>query len=418
MKLHPIYFFWLLGAGSSFAQESGDLDALRLADTVTKQVESGSDWHSFAEAAIGQSVQRESGKTILEERLSIDLQFDKTFAPGWRAVLADRLDIYRREPPIIQNTVNTLKEAYLSRQVQENELLDLGRINVFNGVASGYNPTDFFRVGAVRSLVSVDPASLKKNRLGSAMLRGQHLWSDGSLTALYSPKLAERPNTASFSPDFGASNNQDRYLLALSQQLADGIAPQWLIYGKPHQAPQFGVNLTSLLNDATVLYAEWSGGNSRSLASLVLDSRDDTAFRNRIASGLSYTSGNKLTLTVEYEYNGAGLESSNWDKLRHGPALAYGRFRAVQQYSQELATKREVFFYATWQDACVNHLDLSVMQKFNLADQSRLTWLEARYRMDKLDLALQIQGNRGDQTSVYGAAAQKHAWQAVLRYYY
>ena len=418
MKFHPTDLVLLLVAGASFAQEPGDLNALRLADTATKQVESGSDWHSFTEAAIGQSVQRESGKTILEQRLSIDLQFDKTFAPGWRVVLADRLDLYRREPPIIQNTVNTLKEAYLSRLVQENELLDLGRINVFNGVASGYNPTDFFRVGAVRSLVSVDPASLKKNRLGSVMLRGQHLWSDGSLTALYSPKLAQQANTASFSPDLGASNNQDRYLLALSQQLADGIAPQWLIYGKPHQAPQFGVNLTSLLNDATVLYAEWSGGNSRSLESLALNSRDDTVFRNRIASGLSYTSSNKLTLTLEYEYNGAGLESANWEKLRHGSPLAYGRYRALQQYAQELATKQEVFFYATWQDVCVNHLDLSMMQKLNLTDHSRLMWLEARYRMDKIDLALQIQDNRGDQTSAYGAAAKKHAWQAVLRYYY
>ncbi|MES2049200.1 MAG: hypothetical protein V4447_12435 [Pseudomonadota bacterium] len=418
MNLKPIYLVLLLVvAGSSIAQEANDLDALRLADTAAKPVETSKDWHSFSEAAIGQSFLSKSGTRVLEQRLSVDLLFDKTFAPGWRAVLADRLDVKRRDQPVIQENVNTLKEAYLSRQMQENQLLDLGRINVVNGVASGYNPTDFFRAGAVRSLVSVDPASLKKNRLGSVMLRGQHLWNDGSLTALYSPKLAEQANTASFNPDLGASNNQDRYLLTLSQQLSDGIAPQWLIYGKPHQAPQFGVNLTSLLNDATVLYVEWSSGNSRSLASLALNGKDDTTFRNRIASGLSYTS-NKLTLTFEYEYNGAGLKSADWNKLRHGSPIAYGRYRGLQQYAQELPTKQEVFFYATWQDACINHLDLSAMQKLNLADHSRLTWLEARYRMDKFDLALQVQNNRGDQTSAYGATTQKHAWQAVLRYYF
>lgn len=418
MRLQSIYLILLLATGSCIAQELNDLDALRLADTAAKPIEDSKDWHSFAEAAIGQSFLGKSGTTVLEQRLSVDLHFDKTLAPGWRAVLSDRLDLKRQDQPTIQANVNTLKEAYLSRQVHDNQLLDFGRINEFNGVASGYNPTDFFRAGAVRSLVSVDPASLKKNRLGSVMLRGQHLWSDGSLTALYSPKLAQLPNTASFSPDLGASNNQDRYLLALSQQISDGIAPQWLIYGKPHQAPQLGLNLTCLLNNSTVFFAEWSGGRNRSLASLALNGKDDTGFRNRVSSGLSYTSNNKLTLTIEYEYNGAGLESSEWEKLRHASALNYVRYRALQQYAQELPTKQEVFFYANWQDAGINHLDFSAMQKLNLADHSRLTWLEARYRMEKIDLALQMQNNSGDQTSAYGAAAQKHAWQAVLRYYF
>jgi opacity protein-like surface antigen len=417
-KFHPTLLIFLLSAGSAIAQDIGDLDALRLADTAPKHVESSSDWHWFTEAVTGQFYLRKDGTTISEQRWSVDLQFDKTLAPGWRVVFSDRLDLKRRDQPVIEDKVNTLKEAYLSRQIQENQILDFGRINVFNGVASGYNPTDFFRVGAVRSLVSVDPASLKKNRLGSAMLRGQHLWSDGSFTALYSPKLAERPNAASFSPDFGASNNQDRYLLSISQKLVDGITPQWLIYGKPNHAPLFGFNLTGLLNDSTVLYAEWSGGNSRSLLSLALNGKDDTAFRNRIASGLSYTTSNKLTLTFEYEYSGTGLESDNWDKLRNGSPLAYIRYRALQQYAQELPTKQEVFFFANWQDAGLNHLDLSVMQKLNLADHSRLTWLEVRYRMDKVDLALQMQNNRGDQTSAYGAAAQQRAWQASIRLYF
>lgn len=415
---HALSLIFLLAVRSVTAQETGDFDALRLADAAPKNIERGSDWQWFAEAEAGQSLQRITGKTINEQRLSVDLQFDKTFAPGWRAVLSNRLDLHRQDQSVFQHEINTLKEAYLSRQIQENQMIDLGRINVYNGVASGYNPTDFFRVGAVRSLVSVDPASLKKNRLGSVMLRGQHLWSSGSLTALYSPELAKKANTASFSPDFGASNPHPRYLIILSQQLAQGITPQWLIYSKPNQPPHFGVNVTGLLNDATVLYAEWSGGNSRSQHSQALNGRDDSVFRNHISSGLSYTGSNKLTLTFEYEYNGAGLEPARWDELRHGPALIYGRYRAFVQNALELTTRQELFFHASWQDAGLNHLDLSAMQKLNLADRSRLSWIEARYRMDKVDLALQLQKNSGEQTSTYGAATQTHLWQAVLRYYF
>ena len=68
--------------------------------------------------------------------------------------------------------------------------------------------------------------------------------------------------------------------------------------------------------------------------------------------------------------------------------------------------------------ALLNHLDLSAMRKRNLADQSQLTWLEARYHLDKVDLALQWQNNSGDASSAYGATAQKRAWQALLRYYF
>ena len=61
------------------------------------------------------------------------------------------------------------------------------------------------------------------------MLRGQTVWSGGSLTALASPHLADQPSDAAFSLDLGATNRQDRWLLALSHQLSESISPQWLL---------------------------------------------------------------------------------------------------------------------------------------------------------------------------------------------
>jgi len=80
-------------------------------------------------------------------------------------------------------------------------------------------------------VVSLDPASLRENRLGSAMLRGQALWTGGSLTALYSPKLADQRNDAVFSADLGATNQRERWQLALSEKLSDALNPQWLLSG-------------------------------------------------------------------------------------------------------------------------------------------------------------------------------------------
>lgn len=420
-KMRLFVLLLALVSSSVLARQGDDLNALNLADTATKPVVKASDWHAFVEAAFGQS-RLSTGSNIANQRLSIDLQYDTSFAHGWRVVLSDRLDLLRQDKYLAQPTyhkeINTLREAYLSWQLHDNQIIDLGRINAYQGVASGYNPTDFFRTGAVRSMISVDPASLKKNRQGSVMLRAQHLWDSGSLTALVSPKLEAQANGASFSPDFGATNNQTRYLIAFSQKVRDGITPQWLLYAQEHQAPQLGLNISVLPSDAIVAYLEYAGGRTRTQLAQVLNDQRDRVWRNRLATGLTYTTSDKLSLSIEYEFNGSAPDNANWNTLRSGSPFIYGRYRSAQQNAQELTTRRELFVYASWQDAGLIHLDLSAMKKNNLDDQSHLMWLEARYHFDKIDLALQWQKNSGDPSSTYGAAPQKNAWQAVLRSYF
>jgi len=58
------------------------------------------------------------------------------------------------------------------------------------------------------------------------------------------------------------------------------------------------------------------------------------------------------------------------------------------------------------------------MLRRNLDDQSELTWLEARYRLDHAELALQWQLASGDAFSDYGALAQRRLIQALFRYYF
>ncbi|WP_292937055.1 hypothetical protein [Noviherbaspirillum sp.] len=407
----------LLTAAGTVLAADADEDALRLADEAPAAVERARDWQWFVEGAFGQSALR-SGGTVDNQRLSIDVQLDKALAPGWRAVFADRLDLNWHDQPTRQNGINTLKEAYVSWQARDDQLFDFGRINARYGVATGYNPTDYFRAGATRFVVSADPASLKKNRMGSVMLRTQSLWESGSLTALYSPKLATRPNEASLNPDIGATNNQHRWLIAASHKLSDNIEPQWLLYDEEHKAPQLGFNLAMLVNDATVSYLEWSGGRSRSLLSQALNGADDSAFRSRLSTGLTYTTSNKLSLTLEYQYNGAGLSKAEWDALPRTSPLAYLRYRQALQDWQDMPTRQAVFFYGAWQDVMISHFDLNAMLRFNVADHSRLSWLEARYRWDRAEAALQWQMNSGERASEFGAVPQQRAVQAVLRYFF
>lgn len=406
----------LLAAAMARAQDDPEGAALSLADRLAPAAQTAKVWQLALEAAPSTSSSRDGGPALHGQRLSCDMQLEQPFARDWRAFFSDQLDLRRQHGQ--SDTVNTLREAYLGWQPQPQQLFDLGRVNVRHGVASGYNPTDYFRRDATRSIVSIDPVSLKKNRLGSVMLRSQTLWNGGALTALYSPKLAEQPSDAPFSPDLGATNGQNRWLIALSQRWSQDIQPQWLLYGEQGRSPQLGLNLTYLLSDATVAHFEWSGGHGPSQLAQALQGAQDKDFRSRLATGLTHTTGNKISLTAEYAFNGAGLDRGQWDALGRREPAAYARYRQWLQSRQEMPTRHALFFYAAWQDALLNHLDLNAMMRMNADDRSRLSWLEARYHWDHADLALQWQHNGGKPGSEFGALPQRHVVQALIRYFF
>lgn len=368
------------------------------------------------EAAATTSQQSIGGEQDVQ-RLSLDERFDGAFAHDWRAVVSARLDSqWLGRFDSVQET-GTLKEAYVSWRPLSQLLLDAGRINGRQGVAYGYNPTDFFRADAIRALISPDPNSLRDNRLGTAMLRGQQLWDSGALTAIYAPRLTDRPSSAPLDPDLGATNSKNRWLLSVTQALGAGWSPQWLLYGADGQSPQAGVNLTSVIGQSTVAYIEAAAGRSPSLLSQALNLSQGEALRARASTGITYSTANKLSLTLEYEYNGAGSGVTNWDALRAGNLYRYGRYREYVLAQQDLPTRSNLFLYASWQDLIIQHLDLSAFWREDLQDHSRFPWLELRHHWTSIDLAVRWQDAFGSPTSDLGAQSQRQTWQVVFDYY-
>jgi hypothetical protein len=409
-----------------YAADVAEDDALNLADTTAETVKAeASAWRVFTEATAGRTTVHQAGVPDVNEdtqRLSVDVLFDKKFTPELRGVLSDRLDLNHQSDVLGQHTLNSLKEAYLSWQPQSDHVLDVGRINVRYGAAMGYNPTDFFREGANRAITSFDPNAIRENRMGTAMLRGQTLWTGGSLTAIVAPKVADAPSNADWSADLGSTNNRNRWMLAASQQLADNVNPQFVLYGDARQPVQMGLNLTLLINNSTMAHIEWSGGRQKSLLAQALPGSpgvpQDEAFRNRLATGLTYTNASKLSITAEYHYNGAAVDEAVWNALRSSSMLDYASYRQLMQEQLDLTTRQAAFLRATWQDAFINKLDLTATLRYNLDDHSKLSWLEARYRFDKSELALQWQLASGDDSSDFGAMAQRRYIQALFRYYF
>lgn len=138
----------------------------------------------------------------------------------------------------------------------------------------------------------------------------------GSITAIHAPKLEPAPSDKPFSADFGSTNNRDRWMISGSKQFSDNFNPQFLLFGGTGQSVRAGANVSALLNQATVGYVECSGGSARLLYADITGAKDSTSFRQRVSTGLTYTNASKMSLTSEFEFNGAGLGKSEWAALQ------------------------------------------------------------------------------------------------------
>jgi hypothetical protein len=268
----------------------------------------------------------------------------------------------------------------------------------------------------LRVLTTADPFALRENRLGTVMLRAQRLWTEGSLSVALSPKLADRPNPDGWSLDLGATNNRDRSLIVLGTQWSQSVSSQLLLYKEAGQSPALGANLTALLSDAAVAHLEWSRSNEPDLLSRAFALPASTATRNRFAGGITYTTLGKLPLTAEYQYNGFGLNQSNWAALGAVPATQQAYLRESLRL-QELAPRQAYLIYVTQKSLWLKDLDLTAYLRFNPGDDSRLAWVELRHHWPSFDLTFQLQQNMGNSTSEFGILPDRRVVQVLGTYY-
>lgn len=410
----------LCGSPPSRAATDSDDAALSLSSApVESAVEGGRRTRLFIEGAIGAGDKRDGSGYRDIRRGSIDFTYIGALAPGWRAVLSDRLDSVKPNDLPGDSTINSLREAYVSWQPEgAKAVVDLGRVNLRYGPAYGFNPTDFFRDGALRTITSLDPIALRENRLGTVVLRGQHLWPAGSVSLAYSPKIESRPSDNGWSLDLGATNNRDRGLLVLSSRLSDRISGQALLYKERGSSAQVGASLTALLSDAIVGYAEWSRGSEISLLDRALGLQGTSTKRNRLAAGVTYTTSGKLSITGEYQYNGFALDPAGLDALRAAPPAAMDAYVLEAVRRQDPASRKAYLLYLTQKGIGLKGLDLTALLRVNGGDHSRLGWLELRHHWSRFDLALRLQQQGGRDASEYGVLRDRRSAQLVASYYF
>ncbi|MBI3154492.1 MAG: hypothetical protein HYZ20_03710 [Burkholderiales bacterium] len=409
-----------LGSWVGLAAQASDLDALDLQVQESQPVaaqDGGKRWR--VEGSIGHADHRLGLGSRSIGRIAVEGRHTQSLGPRMRTTVSARLDASRPADGRIENPVFSLREAYLGWQDDGGaSAWEIGRVNLREGPGYGYNPSDFLRDSALRTISTQDPFTLRENRMGVFMLRAQRNWDTGSLSGAFAPKLASTASRASFSADLGATNARHRALVSLGTRWSAAANTQLSLYQEEGSSARLGASGSLLLTDATVAHAEWSFSREPDLLARALGLDGQARTRQRGAVGLTYTTPTRLSLTLEAQYNGFALDREGWLALRSTSTSALPAYYATAILLQDNAARDAVMAYAIQRDLGVKNLELTALGRLNATDRSRLLWLELRYRMDRADLALQWQSTSGTGASEYAVAPIKRSISALVAVYF
>jgi len=385
------------------------LQAFALADHSSTDATTAADWQLNAELALASNALPGATEQYWQSRLALDSRFSQASDDGsvylrWNARI-DRFDSGIAAGADNGGTVMSWKELYGGYRWNDSWLTEFGRINQKNGVARGFNPTDFFATAAVRAQISQQPAVLREQRLGSLMLRQQWLGDAQSLTFLFSPKLSSMADDAALAPDWARTNSSDRWQLSAEQQLWQGWTLGVLAYQAQQQARQYGLNLSGALNERWLYHFEAAHGN------LPRWPAGDNG-SHRIATGISYSLTVPLTLTLEWQYDEAALSQQAWQQQLQQPA-AWQQF--LQQRQGQLPTRQTLLLQAQSQQWAAG-FDWSALWLHDLQDNSDILLTELTWIKPKYDIVLQWQWAPGPERSHFGVVSSQ--LQLLWRYYF
>ena len=265
-------------------------------------------------------------------------------------------------------------------------------------MASGFNPSDFLKRGAVLDLGTQNPQALRENRLGTVMLRQQWLGHFGSLQLAYIPQLSSRSPTAPDanprSPAWERTNGQDAALLRFAPKTGESWTAEGLLYARAGEPVRSAINLTGAVGDAWIVHAEWAGG--------------------RAGGGAARSStGPSISAAVSHHDQELAVGAS-W-------TTPWGWIATVERHQSSTVGSSDAWFSRlAWDNAfSLRNINLAAFARINSNDHSRLRQVDVRWHLnDHHSLALIWGKYAGSPSSEYGRVPTRAYGQVAWAVYF
>ncbi|MDF7667805.1 hypothetical protein PT273_08115 [Orbaceae bacterium ESL0727] len=323
-------------------------------------------------------------------------------------------------------------------QVEKNSRLDLqsfalnytpnsdwrfiaGRTNIRNGVASGFNPTDWFKENSQVIFDTLDTADRREDRLGVVTLMGVWLNRDSIVNFGYRPNLHARPNTVASNRDViglgvDRTNPQDSIFIKYSQSSWDNLS---LTLSSLYQRdqPSLGTELSFAVQDNLVLYSEWFGQRRQSLTDSAQKMHGQQQFYHQFANGLtwslqeSWVGNEDISLSFEHHFNETGLTQHQLRGWRRAIAQnnrpAY-RIASLANVKQEPLAKQQLFSRFVWNNFWGDN-DLTAITTITPMDGSGFNQVTLSAPIIPA-LRIDLQGYHyfGKANTIYGSSGRKN----------
>ncbi|MFW2543783.1 hypothetical protein ACN2XU_14150 [Primorskyibacter sp. 2E107] len=335
-----------------------------------------------------------------------------------------------------------VQELALSFALGPQTTVQFGRINIRNGVATGYNPTDWFKDDSLVVTGSAAPADRRNERLGVLALTGTTTIGQTLVTAGYRPEIdADMGTVWTDADNYGLqlhrTNPTEAWFLKLTPPTGNNLsltANAVMIDGDPG----LGFELSGGVGDNLVLYSEVMAQQRLSIADEALGtSLGSLGFRNGVGAGqgkdwhwsaalglnwalpTQIVGQRDISLTLEYHLNTAGLSGSEIDALAGaaGPdGAAAGAIYGVAARRQEPLAQQQIFARAAWNDIWGDS-DISLLGFYVQHDGSGLAQISYDVPVGR-NGSFNLRGitTFGDDSSIYGANPNKSSVQMGLTY--
>ncbi|WP_269584464.1 hypothetical protein [Roseibium sp. Sym1] len=324
----------------------------------------------------------------------------------------------------------------------KNLSLEAGRINIRNGVALGFNPTDWFKANSLVTIDSQDPGDRREERLGTVVVNGATSIGNTLVQAGYRPEISAAQDTVITNADIvGLNLNRTNPSYAAYAKVSPGFGGNISFTGNVIVEDDRwggGAEVSGALGNNLVLYGETFIQDRMNLSAEALeDGSGSAAFRRgigadqgffvaaQLAVGATWSfpevlaKSEDISLSLEYHYNGAGLNNRELDALADASGSDLAAAGAVHSFAsreQEPLAQHQLFARFAWNDFW-NDADFTAIGYYVPHDHSGLAQIAASYPFnDNLELSMRAFSVFGSDTSVYGSNPLQNSIQLAVKY--